>query len=94
MKCAHLSQSSTAALDLAMSLYKECVDYAVKTKQERRVLNYMLIQLGLMRSELKFKSSYNMKSCQYALRETLHKKPLASEYMKNTFKVFLDKVGA
>lgn len=74
-----------------MSLFKECIDYAVKTKQERRVLNYLLIQLGLMRSELKFKSSYNMKACQFALRETLNKKSLASDYIKNTLTVFLDK---
>uniref|UniRef100_A0A1I8N6C2 Ran GTPase-activating protein n=1 Tax=Musca domestica TaxID=7370 RepID=A0A1I8N6C2_MUSDO len=92
LKCAHLAQSSSVALDLAMSLYKECVDYAIKTKQERRVLNYLLQQLGLLRSEIKFKSLYNLKSCRYALRETLYKKPLASEYMKNTFKVFLEQL--
>ncbi|XP_073823418.1 ran GTPase activating protein [Musca autumnalis] len=92
LKCAHLAQSSSVALDLAMSLYKECVDYAVKTKQERRVLNYLLQQLGLLRSEMKFQSSYNLKSCRYALRETLYKKPLASEHMKNTFKVFLEQL--
>lgn len=77
-----------------MSLYKMCIDYAVETKQERRVVNYLLIQLGLMRSEQKFKTSYNLKSCQYALRETLNKKSLGSDYMKNTLKVFLDQVGA
>ncbi|XP_061390248.1 ran GTPase-activating protein [Musca vetustissima] len=92
LKCAHLAQSSSVALDLAMSLYKECVDYAVKTKQERRVLNYLLQQLGLLRSEMKFQSAYNLKSCRYALRETLYKKPLASEHMKNTFKVFLEQL--
>ncbi|XP_075150152.1 ran GTPase activating protein [Haematobia irritans] len=92
LKCGHLAQSSPAALDLAMSLYMECVDYAVKTKQERRVLNYLLQQLGLLRSEKKFQSSYNLKSCRYALRETLYKKSLASEHMKNTFKVFLEQL--
>ncbi|XP_065357728.1 ran GTPase-activating protein [Calliphora vicina] len=94
LKCGHLSQSSNTALDLAMSLFKECIDYAVETKQERRILNYLLIQLGLMRSELKFNSAYNLKSCQYALRETLNQKPLASKLMKNTLQVFLDQVEA
>ena len=93
LKCAHLAQASSEALDLAMSLYEMCVDHAVETKQERRVVNYLLIQLGLMRCEQKFKTSYNIKSCQYALRETLNKKSLSSDYMKNTLTVFLDQMG-
>ena len=92
LKCAHLSQSSPAALDVATALYKEAIDYAVKTKQETRILNYLLIQLGLLRSEEKFKSSYNLKSCRYALKETLSRQSVASDHMKNAFQVFLDKV--
>ena len=76
-----------------MSLYEMCIDHAVKTKQERRVVNYLLIQLGLMRSEQKCKTSFNIKSCQYALRETLNKKSLGSDYMKNVLTLFLDKMG-
>ena len=91
LKCAHLAQSSPVALELAMSLYKEAIDYAVQTKQEKRVLNYLLIQLGLLRSEQKFNSSYDLKSCRYALKETLKKQNIASDHMKNAFQVFLDK---
>lgn len=90
LKCAHLSESSSAALDLAKALYKETVDYAVETKQERRVLNYMLMQLGLLRSEEKFTSPYDLKSCRYALRETLKSNPqFGSEHMRNAFNIFL-----
>uniref|UniRef100_A0A0A1X3E5 Ran GTPase-activating protein n=1 Tax=Zeugodacus cucurbitae TaxID=28588 RepID=A0A0A1X3E5_ZEUCU len=95
LKCAHLSQSSAAALDLAKALYKETVDYAVETKQERRVLNYILMQLGLLRSEEKFTSAYDVKSCRYALRETLKSNPqFGSEHMRNAFNVFLKELDA
>ncbi|XP_067625568.1 ran GTPase-activating protein [Eurosta solidaginis] len=90
LKCGHLSQSSPAALELSKTLFKELIDCAVETKQERRILNYMLMQLGLLKSEEKFNSSYDLKSCRYALRETLKENPqLASEYMRNAFDVFL-----
>lgn len=87
-----MSESSASALDVAKSLYKEIVDYAVKTKQERRILNYLLMQLGLLRSEEKFSTQYNLKSCRYALRKTLQSESLASDSMKNTFEVFLDQL--
>lgn len=93
LKCAHLSQSSPVALELAKALYKETVDYAVQTKQERRVLNYLLMQLGLLRSEEKFNSAYDLKSCRYALRETLKANPqLGSEHIRNAFNVFLNQL--
>ncbi|XP_054745002.1 ran GTPase-activating protein [Anastrepha obliqua] len=93
LKCAHLSQSSATALDLAKALYAETADYAVNTKQERRVLNYVLMQLGLLRSEEKFKSPYDLKSCRYALREALKANPqLGSEYMRNAFNIFLQQL--
>ncbi|XP_036321813.1 ran GTPase-activating protein [Rhagoletis pomonella] len=93
LKCAHLSQSSPVALELAKTLFKETVDYAVQTKQERRVLNYLLMQLGLLRSEEKFSSAYDLKSCRYALRETLKANPqLGSEHMRNVLNVFLQQL--
>ncbi|KAL9875472.1 ran GTPase-activating protein [Glossina fuscipes] len=92
LKCAHLAQSSAEALELAVALYQETADYAVQTKQERRITNYLLMQLGLLRCEEKFHTEYNMKSCRFALRQTLSKKSIDSVYMKNTFQVFLNQL--
>lgn len=90
LKCAHLAQSSKPALELAESLYQATFDYAIKTKQEKRVLNYVLKQLELLRSEESFKSEYNVKSCRYALSEVLKKPQFANDNIKNTFKIFLE----
>ncbi|XP_037708112.1 ran GTPase-activating protein isoform X1 [Drosophila subpulchrella] len=92
LKCAHLSQSSKAALDLAVSLYQATFDYAIKTKQETRVLNYVLMQLRLLRCEEPFKSDYDVKGCRFALREALKQPKFANDNIKNSFKNFLDKV--
>ncbi|KAH8273916.1 hypothetical protein KR044_003414 [Drosophila immigrans] len=92
LKCAHLSKTSKPALDLAISLYQATFDYAIQTNQEARVLDYVLQQLGLLRSEEHFKSDYDVKSCRYALREALGKQQFANDNVKNTFKVFLDKL--
>lgn len=92
LKCAHLSQTSQPALELAISLYQATFDYAIQTKQESRVLEYVLKQLGLLRSEERFKSDYDVKNCRYALREALSKPQFANDNIKNTFKVFLDKL--
>lgn len=90
LKCAHLTKESSEALNLAVELYKAVVDYAVETKQERRITNYLLKQLHLLRSEVKFTSKYNIKSCRHALREALIRGSFSNEYMRNTFQVFLD----
>lgn len=92
LKCGHLAQTSPAALELAISLYQATFDYAIKTEQESRVLDYYLIQLGLLRSEERFKSEYNLKSCRYALREAIKKENFANDNIKNTFKTFLDQL--
>jgi len=92
LKCAHLSKTSKPALELAISLYQATFEYAIKTKQETRVLDYYLKQLGLLRSEEHFKSDYDVKSCRYALREALTKQQFANENIKNTFQLFLDKL--
>ncbi|XP_030569879.1 ran GTPase-activating protein [Drosophila novamexicana] len=92
LKCAHLSQTSQAALELAVSLYQATFDYAIKTEQESRVLDYYLKQLGLLRSEEHFKSDYNVKSCRYALREAIKRETFANDNIKNTFKIFLDQL--
>ncbi|KAH8335875.1 hypothetical protein KR074_000576 [Drosophila pseudoananassae] len=89
LKCAHLAQSSKPALELAESLYQATFDYAIKTKQEKRVLNYVLKQLELLRCEESFKSEYNIKSCRFALSEVLKKPQFANDNIKNTFKIFL-----
>ncbi|XP_022224953.1 ran GTPase-activating protein [Drosophila obscura] len=94
LKCAHLSQLSQPALELAVSLFQATFDYALKTKQETRVLNYVLKQLGLLRCEETFKTDYDVKSCRHALREALQKPHFANDNIKNTFKLFLDKVDA
>uniref|UniRef100_A0A1A9X068 Ran-GTPase activating protein 1 C-terminal domain-containing protein n=1 Tax=Glossina brevipalpis TaxID=37001 RepID=A0A1A9X068_9MUSC len=90
LKCAHLAQSSAEALELATILYQETINYAIKNKQERRITNYLLMQLGLLHCEEKFHTEYNKKSCRFALRQTLSSKSIDSAYMKNTFQVFLN----
>ncbi|XP_043642563.1 ran GTPase-activating protein [Drosophila teissieri] len=92
LKCAHLSQSSKAALDLAISLYQATFDYAIKTKQETRVLNYVLMQLRLLHCEQTFNSDYDVKSCRFALREALKQPTFANDNIKNSFKTFLESV--
>ncbi|XP_030377030.1 ran GTPase-activating protein [Scaptodrosophila lebanonensis] len=92
LKCSHLSKTSKAALDLAVSLYQATFDYAVKTQQETRVLDYYLKQLRLLHSEEPFKSDYDVKSCRYALREALSRQQFANDNVKNTFKLFLEKL--
>ncbi|XP_051858797.1 ran GTPase-activating protein [Drosophila nasuta] len=92
LKCAHLSKTSKPALDLAISLYQATFDYAIQTNQETRVLDYVLKQLGLLRSEEHFKTDYDVKSCRYALREALEKQQFANDNIKNTFKLFLEKL--
>ncbi|XP_034670083.1 ran GTPase-activating protein [Drosophila subobscura] len=94
LKCAHLSQLSQPALELAVSLFQATFDYAVKTKQETRVLNYVLKQLGLLRSEETFKTDYDVKSCRHALREALQKPEFANDSIKKSFKLYLDNVDA
>ncbi|EDW78043.1 uncharacterized protein Dwil_GK24798 [Drosophila willistoni] len=94
LKCSHLSKTSKPALDLAVSLYKSTFEYALQTKQENRVLNYILLQLGLLRSEESFKSEYDLKSCRYALREAIIKPDFANDNIKNTLKVFLEQMDA
>ncbi|KAH8244799.1 hypothetical protein KR032_000474 [Drosophila birchii] len=93
LKCAHLSQSSKAALELAVSLYQLTFDYAIKTKQETRVTNYVLKQLCLLRCEEPFKSDYNIKSCRFALSEALRSPKFANDNIKNTFKMYLDNIN-
>ncbi|ALC47631.1 maker245 [Drosophila busckii] len=92
LKCAHHSMSSKAALDLAVSLYKATFEYAIKTKQQQRVLNYVLKQLCLLRSEEPFKSPYDMTNCRYALREAISQADFANADVKNTLKAFLDQL--
>ncbi|XP_039483002.1 ran GTPase-activating protein [Drosophila santomea] len=92
LKCAHLSQSSKAALDLAISLYQATFDYAIKTKQETRVLNYVLMQLRLLHCDQTFNSDYDVKSCRFALREALKQPTFANDNIKNSFKTFLESV--
>uniref|UniRef100_A0A1A9UNS8 Uncharacterized protein n=1 Tax=Glossina austeni TaxID=7395 RepID=A0A1A9UNS8_GLOAU len=50
-KCAHLAQSSAEALKLPVDLYQETVDDTVQTKQEPRITNYLLMQIGLLLCE-------------------------------------------
>nr|AKC00915.1 Ran GTPase activating protein [Drosophila melanogaster] len=90
LKCAHLSQSSKAALDLAVSLYQATFDYAIKTKQETRVLNYVLMQLRLLPCKEVFHSDYDVKNCRFALREALKQPTFANDNIKNSFKTFLE----
>ncbi|ALC39503.1 RanGap [Drosophila busckii] len=94
LKCAHHSKSSKAALDLAVSLYKTTFEYAIKTKQEQRVLDYVLKQLCILRSEEPFKSPYDMTNCRYALREVISLSDFANDNIKNTLKVCLDQLDA
>lgn len=92
LKCAHLSGNSAQIMSLAVDLYKTIANYAEEMKQVRRVTNYLLKQLHLLRSEVKFTSNYDMTNCHVALREALRRNAVNNEYMRNTFQVFLDQV--
>ncbi|XP_055855857.1 ran GTPase-activating protein [Episyrphus balteatus] len=91
LKCAALSKVSQEALDISVALYADSFAYAQEVDQVTRVMNFFLIQLGLLKSEQKeFKPAYNLKGCRYAFRETLKQKELPIE-VKQTFTLFLDR---
>jgi len=94
LKCAHLSKSSAAALDLAMDMFKASFDYASKKNLEKHVMEYYLIQLGLLKSTIDFKPLYDFKSCRYALRETMLQRSISSEIVKDGLKAFQEELDA
>lgn len=72
MKLSSLASTNSEAQTVAVELYKDCFEYARKTNQTARVYRFVLIQLGLLKSEDKtFKPAYNVTACRSALQQAI-----------------------
>ncbi|XP_037052320.1 ran GTPase-activating protein [Bradysia coprophila] len=90
LKCSTISKESNDALEVAQVLYKECFEYAEKTNQLKRVTNFFLYQLGLLKHEDKsFHLIFNVDACRSALQYAIKQNSLPSE-ISNTFQVFFN----
>lgn len=91
LKTSALALKSTEALTVATALYKECIDFAVKTAQVTRIRNFFLLQLGLLKSEDKqFKPLHDVTACRYALESAMRTHEFPEE-LKNMFQCFLER---
>lgn len=94
LKTSALSLKSTEALTVAMALYKECVEHAVKTQQVTRIRSFFLIQLGLLKSEDKqFKPLHDVTACRYALESAMRQQEGFPEDLKGMFQCFLERAA-
>lgn len=91
LKCSSIAGDCSAAMDVALALYKDCFDFAVNTSQLMRVKNFFLIQLGLLRTEDKtYRPMHNVAACQVAVRNGIEQKIFPSE-VASMFELFLDR---
>uniref|UniRef100_A0A182PCP0 Uncharacterized protein n=1 Tax=Anopheles epiroticus TaxID=199890 RepID=A0A182PCP0_9DIPT len=93
LKCSDLCESQPEALDVALALYKDAFAFAKTNKRLKSLRNFILIQLGLLKSEdHSFRPNYNVQMCRRALRDAI-KQNLIPEEESNMFKTFLDHRG-
>uniref|UniRef100_A0A182JSD5 Uncharacterized protein n=1 Tax=Anopheles christyi TaxID=43041 RepID=A0A182JSD5_9DIPT len=93
LKCSDLCESQPEALDVALALYKDAFEFARTNKRLKSLRNFILIQLGLLKSEDRsFRPNYSVQQCQRALRDAI-KQNLIPEEETNIFKTFLDHKG-
>lgn len=91
LKCSSVASECSAAMDVALALYKDCFDFAINTSQLTRVKNFFLIQLGLLRTEDKsYKPAHNVAACQVAVRNGIERKMFPTE-VASMFELFLDR---
>uniref|UniRef100_A0AAG5DA32 Ran-GTPase activating protein 1 C-terminal domain-containing protein n=1 Tax=Anopheles atroparvus TaxID=41427 RepID=A0AAG5DA32_ANOAO len=93
LKCSELSERHPDALNVAVALYKDAFDFAKANNRLKSLRNFVLIQLGLLKSEDRsFQPNYNVQGCRHALRSALQKNSVPEEEA-NMFKTFLDHRG-
>ncbi|XP_053674991.1 ran GTPase-activating protein [Anopheles nili] len=93
LKCSDLSEQQPEALNVALALYKDAFAFAKANKRLRSLRNFVLIQLGLLKSEDRsFRPSYNMQMCQQVLRAAI-KQNLIPEEETNMFETFFTLKG-
>ncbi|XP_058119645.1 ran GTPase-activating protein [Anopheles ziemanni] len=93
LKCSEISERQPEALNVACALYKDAFEFAKANNRLRSFRNFVLIQLGLLKSEDRsFRPSYNIQGCRYALRNAMSKSYVPEEEA-NIFKTFLEHRG-
>uniref|UniRef100_A0A182MYY9 Uncharacterized protein n=1 Tax=Anopheles dirus TaxID=7168 RepID=A0A182MYY9_9DIPT len=93
LKCSDLCERQPEALDVALALYKDAFEFASANKRLKSLRNFILIQLGLLKSEDRsFRPNYSVPNCQRALRVALQKNLIPAEEAV-MFRTFLDRMG-
>ncbi|XP_053695339.1 ran GTPase-activating protein [Sabethes cyaneus] len=93
LKLSEISEKSSEALEVSEALLTDAYDYARNNNRLKSLRNFLLIQLGLLKCEdSKFKPSYNVQGCRYALKNAIAKN-IVPEDEQNYFKVFLEHRG-
>ncbi|KAJ6646104.1 Ran GTPase-activating protein [Pseudolycoriella hygida] len=90
LKCSVISKESNEALEVSQMLFNDCYEFAEKTNQVKRVNNFFLYQLGLLKHEDKnFHLVYDIKACRAALQHAIKKNSIPAE-ARSTFELFLN----
>ena len=90
LKVSAISQQSKDALEVATALYKDCFDFAQSTTQLKRVNNFFLTQLGLLKNEDKaFVPTYDLKACRGAAQHAIKTNTFPAD-VASTFNLFLE----
>ncbi|ETN60475.1 ran gtpase-activating protein [Anopheles darlingi] len=92
LKCSELAEQHPKALAVAIALYHDAFDYARANQKMTKLRDFILIQLGLLKSEEPYKPTYNVQSCRYALRMALDQQVVPEEEQM-IFRTFLDRIG-
>ncbi|XP_025833592.1 ran GTPase-activating protein 1 [Agrilus planipennis] len=80
-----------ASLECTVKLYKRLFEWAVQKDQLSLVNNFLLVHLGLIKSEdKKFKVTWNLEGCLFAI-ETVLKGEFVPEITRLIFKTFLER---
>lgn len=90
LKLSSIADQSTEALTSAQELFRDAFNYAKDKDRVKSVRNFFLVQLGLLKTEVKeFKPTYNIKSCRTALEHAIKENSLPDDE-KSIFELFLN----
>ncbi|XP_001658696.2 ran GTPase-activating protein [Aedes aegypti] len=93
LKLSEISEKSKEALEVSEALFADAYEYAKANNRLKSLRDFMLIQLGLLKSEDRsFKPGYNTQGCRYALKNAINKN-IVPEEEQGFFKVFLEHRG-
>ncbi|XP_055614078.1 ran GTPase-activating protein [Uranotaenia lowii] len=93
LKLSEISDKNAEALVVTEALFADVYEYAKNNNRLKSLRNFLLIQLGLLKSEEKsFKPGYNIQGCRHALKNAMSKNIIPEEE-QSFFKVFLEHRG-